>query len=227
MKEPGQYSDVEIIQRILNGEPALFEILIRRNNPFLYKAGRSYGFSHEDVQDLMQESFIDAYINLSRFENRSSFKTWLLKIMLNNCFRKKQKFGFKNEVVHEINDRSIPMFSSPKGTDPNNAVMNKELNVVIETALQKVPLDYKMVFSLREINGLNVSETAEILNISEANVKVRLNRAKSMLRREVERSYSAEDIFEFNLVYCDEIVNYVMNKIKDIESEDITENMHK
>ena len=88
MKEPGQYSDVEIIQRILSGKPALFEILIRRNNPFLYKAGRCYGYSHEDTQDLMQDSFIDAYVNLSKFENRSSFKTWLLKIMMNNCFRK-------------------------------------------------------------------------------------------------------------------------------------------
>ena len=95
--------------------------------------------------------------------------------------------------------------------------MNRELNVVIEDALQQVPSDYRMVFSLREINGLNVSETAEVLNISEANVKVRLNRAKAMLRKEVERSYSVADIFEFNLIYCDAIVNNVMNKITDIE----------
>jgi len=217
MKEPGQYSDVEIIQRILSGKPALFEILIRRNNPFLYKAGRCYGYSHEDTQDLMQDSFIDAYVNLSKFENRSSFKTWLLKIMRNNCFRKKQKLSYKNEVANEINDKAVPMFSVWENEDTNKTVMNRELNVVIEDALQQVPSDYRMVFSLREINGLNVSETAEVLNISEANVKVRLNRAKAMLRKEVERSYSAADIFEFNLIYCDAIVNNVMNKITDIE----------
>src|SRR5438045_1824021 len=132
MKEPGQYSDIEIIQRILNGEPALFEILIRRNNPFLYKAGRCYGFNHEDVQDLMQDSFTDAYINLSKFENRSSFKTWLLRIMLNNCFRKKQKLSFKNEVMNEINDSSIQMFSSRKSVDTNNADMIRELKSVMQ-----------------------------------------------------------------------------------------------
>ncbi len=213
MKEPRQYNDIEVIGKILGGDTELFEILIRRNNPFLYKAGRCYGYNHQDTQDLMQDTFINAYIHLSRFENRSSLKTWLLKIMLHNCFRKKQKLSFKNEVINEIKDGAIPIFSGRNYTDTSIAVMNKELNFVIETALQKVPLDYRLVFSLREINGLDISETAEILNISETNVKVRLNRAKAMLRNEMERSYSVEDIFEFNLIYCDVIVNNVMNKI--------------
>ncbi len=77
-------SDIESIQKIIGGEVALFEILIRRNNAFLYKTGRSYGYSHDDTQDLMQDTFINAYSNLPKFENRSSFKTWVIKIMLNN-----------------------------------------------------------------------------------------------------------------------------------------------
>jgi RNA polymerase sigma-70 factor (ECF subfamily) len=95
--------------------------------------------------------------------------------------------------------------------------MNRELNFVIENALQQIPIDYRMVFSLREVNGLNISETADALDISEANVKVRLNRAKSMLRKEVEKSYSKEDIFEFNLIYCDRMVENVMNKLKAVK----------
>jgi RNA polymerase sigma-70 factor (ECF subfamily) len=201
---------------VLNGELALFEILIRRNNALLYKTGRSYNYSHEDTQDLMQDSFIDVYKNLSKFENRSSFKTWILRIMLNNCFRKKQKLSFKNETATEINDKSEPMFSHNQHTDTNKAVMNRELNFVIENALQQVPFDYRIVFSLRELNGLNTRETANVLNISEANVKIRLNRARAMLRKEVEKTYSSEEIFEFNLVYCDAIVNNVMNKIKEL-----------
>ncbi len=211
-----QYPDAEIIQKIIGGEVALFEILIRRNNPVLYKVGRSYNYDHEDTQDLMQDTFMDAYTNLAKFENRASFKTWIIKIMLNNCFRKQQKFNFKNEVVTKINDKSIPMFSSPRQTDTNKTIINRELSFIIENALQKVPVDYRMVFSLREINGLNLSETAEALSISEANVKVRLNRAKTMLRKEIEKSYTAEDIYEFNLVYCDAIVNNVMTKIKNL-----------
>lgn len=216
MKEFEQYTDLDIIQKILNGQLPLFEILIRRNNPFLYKIGRAYNYSHEDTQDLMQDTFIDAYCNLSKFENRASFKTWIIKIMLNNCFRKQQKFSFKNEIANDINEQSIPMFINPTHSDTNKSVMNKELSAVIEKALQQVAIDYRMVFSLREMNGLNVKETAEALNISEANVKVRLNRAKAMLRKEVEKSYTTDDIFEFNLIYCDAIVNNVMRKLKEL-----------
>lgn len=217
MKIFEQYTDVEIIERVLAGEVELFEVLIRRNNSFLYKTGRSYNYNHQDTQDLMQETFIDAYLNLSKFEGRSSFKTYLIKIMLNNCYKKRKKFSFKNEMPDEINDKSKPMFSSQQNTDTSSIVLNRELNHVIENALGQVPEDYRMVFALREVNGLNIKETAEILNITEANVKVRLNRAKTMLRREVEKSYKTEEIFEFNLVYCDDIVNRVMAEIKNLK----------
>ncbi len=214
MKEPGQYADIDIIQKVLQGEVELFEILIRRNNSFLYKTGRSYNFNHEDTQDLMQDTLVDAYTHLAKFENRSSFKTWIIKIMLNNCFKKQQKFSFKNEMANNISEKSIPMFQHRQNTDTGKTVANRELNLIIENSLQQVPLDYRMVFSLREMNGLNVMETAEALNISEANVKVRLNRAKTMLRKEIEKTYTAEDIFEFNLVYCDAITNNVMKQLK-------------
>jgi len=213
MKELEQYTDKEIIEKILDGQVPLFEILIRRNNPFLYKVGRSYNFNLEDTQDLMQDTFIDAYRNLSKFQQRSSFKTWLIKIMLNNCFRKQQKFSYKKEEVCEIKEESIPMFTLVNQGNTNHQIMNKELNNIIENAIQKVPSDYRIVFSLREINGLSIKETAETLNISESNVKVRLNRAKAMLRKEVEKYYTTEDIFEFNLVYCNKMVKNVMAKL--------------
>jgi RNA polymerase sigma factor (sigma-70 family) len=216
MKSSEQYTDIEIIQKILAGEPALFEILIRRNNAALYKTGRSYNYTHQDTQDLMQDTFIDAYTSLSRFENRSAFKTWIIKIMLNNCYRKKNKSSFKNEIAGDINDKSIPMFASKQHTDTNKVVLNRELSYVIEDALHQLAEPYRLVFSMREINGLSVHETSEALGISEANVKVRLSRARMMLRKEVEKSYVAEDIFEFSLVYCDAMVTQVMNRIKSL-----------
>ncbi len=215
LKDAEKLSDNEIILRILGGEIRLFEILIRRNNPFLHKTGRSYGYNHEDTQDLMQETFISAFTNLSKFENRSSFKTWVIKIMLNNCYQKQQKFSFKYEKTFEnaIPENSLPMYSNNKNTDTDNVVINRELNHILEHSLTKIPVEYRMVFSLREINGMNVSETAEAMSISESNVKVRLNRAKSMLRKEIEKTYNAEEIFEFNLIYCDAMVNRVMSEI--------------
>jgi RNA polymerase sigma factor (sigma-70 family) len=210
-------TDTEIIQKIINGEIALFEILIRRNNALLYKTGRSYGYSHEDTQDLMQDTFINAYVSLSKFKNQSSFKTWIIKIMLNNCYHKQKKFSFKYETSNTINEKSVPMFSNNKHTDATNEVVNRELNHVIEKSLEQIPNEYRMVFSLREITGLNVAETAETLNISESNVKVRLNRAKSMLRKQIENKYTAADIFDFNLIYCDAMVSRVMNAINKLK----------
>jgi len=206
------YSDEEAIRRILQGETALFELLIRRNNSALYKTGRAYNYNHEDTQDLMQDTFLNAYTNLAKFEGRSSFRTWIIKIMLNQCFGRRQKFSFRNEIAVAVHEKSIPMFSN-QNSDAGKTIANRELSYVIENALGHVPEDYRLVFSLREINGLNVKETADALDISEANVKVRLNRAKAMLRKEVEKSYTAEEIFEFNLVYCDRMVERVMSQL--------------
>src|SRR3954470_2042568 len=96
IKQFEQYADGEIVAKIMAGEVALYEIIIRRYNAYLFKIGRSYGYSHHDTEDLMQETYLSAYANLAQFENRASFKTWLVKIMLNHCYQKKQKLSFKN-----------------------------------------------------------------------------------------------------------------------------------
>lgn len=215
MIQSEKFTEKEIIKGILAGEKALYEIIVRRFNPYLYKVGRSYNYNHQDTQDLMQETFIDAYKSLVQFEGRADFKTWIIRIMMNNCYRRKGKSGFKNEIMQDINDQSAPMFANGH-SDTDKIVQRHELGRVIENALGRIPLDYRMVFSLREINGLSVAETAETLHISNANVKVRLNRAKAMLRSEIRKDYSPSELFEFNLIYCDAMVENVMNKIRDL-----------
>ncbi|HEY5463314.1 MAG TPA: sigma-70 family RNA polymerase sigma factor [Hanamia sp.] len=217
-----QYSDLEIIHKINDGDVKLYEILIRRYNSFLYRIGRTYRYNHQDTEDLMQEAYINAYLNLKKFENRSSFKTWFTRIMLNLCYQKKQKLSFKNEITGDDiqNEKSNIMFHH--STNNEKITVNKELGRVLENAIHEIPEDYRIVFSLRELNGLSVAETAEALDISESNVKVRLNRAKTMLRTEIKKMYSPQEIFEFNLVYCDGMVNRVMtqiNELKKIEDE--------
>lgn len=216
MNQFEKLTEAEIIERILNGEKPLYEIIVRRFNPYLYKIGRSYNYNHEDTQDLMQDTYVDAFRNLSQFEQRANFKTWLIRIMLNNCYRKKEKFSFKNEYAQaEINENVNPMFSN-SNNNVNKHMHNHELGHIIEESLNKIPEDYRLVFSLREMTGLNVAETANLLEISEANVKVRLHRAKSMLKTEIEKSYSADEIFEFNLIYCHALTDKVMKRINEL-----------
>ena len=212
-----KYSDEEIIQRINEGDIKLFEILIRRYDPFLYKIGRTYRYNHEDTEDLMQDAYINAYCNLKKFQNRSSFKTWLTRIILNVCYQKQHKLSFKNEIISDNvqNEKSNILFSH--STDNEKIAMNKELGHVLENAIHEIPEDYRIVFTLRELNGLSVAETAEALDITESNVKVRLNRAKGMLQKEIKKMYSPQEIFEFNLIYCDTMVSRVMAKIYELK----------
>lgn len=214
MEQLEELSESEIIERILKGEKSLYEIIVRRYNAYLYKTGRSYNYDHDDTLDLMQDSFVDAYKNLVQFEGRANFKTWLIRIMMNNCYRRRKKLSFKKEAMQQAKENSTTLIGGSSGTD--KVVLNRELGHIIENALMKIPLTYRMVFSLREINGLNVSETAEMLKISEANVKVRLNRAKSLLKSKITEAYSATELYEFNLIYCDAMVENVMKKINEL-----------
>lgn len=214
LKQFEQLEDIDVITRVVNGDIALYEIIIRRYNPYLFKIGSSYGFAHHDTEDLMQEAFISAYTNLSKFEHRSSLKTWLVKIMLHQCYRRKQKFSYKYESVSDNPEKNngVPMFSY-NASNPVNTVMNNELKHILETAIVEIPQDYKMVFTLRELNGMSIKETAQALDISESNVKVRLKRAKGMLRTEIQKMYTSEEIFEFNLIYCNRIVENVFQRL--------------
>jgi RNA polymerase sigma-70 factor (ECF subfamily) len=211
-----QLTDLQLIPQILAGKTALFEIVIRRYNPYLYKIGRSYGYHHQDTEDLMQETYLNAFQHLAAFESRSSFKTWIIKIMLNQCYHKAQKQSYKKEITTDPfpMKRSNLMFQLHTPGDPSKSIIQKELNHIIEASLEKLPADYRLTFTLRELGGLKVAETAALMNTTETNVKVRLTRAKMMLRKEIEKIYSPEDIYEFNLVYCDKIVAAVMRKIQ-------------
>src|SRR3546814_3511054 len=98
-----------------------------------------------------------------------------MRIMLNQCYRKRQKFSYKNEITANVNENAIPMFSS-NNNDIEKVVRRKELSILIEEALTEIPLEYRMVFTLREINGMNTAETAKLLDISERDRKsTRLN----------------------------------------------------
>lgn len=207
--------DDVLVARVLEGEMIAFELLMRRSNPALYKVGRAYGFNHQDVEDLMQDTHIRAYQNLATFENRAAYKTWVLRILLHLCHQRRQKASFKNEVVQSglIPETAIPMFQNPISSDANRQMLSRELGSLIEEALLQLPLEYRVVFTLREMNGLSGAETAAALDISEANAKMRLSRAKAMLRRQLEKMYTPEEVFEFNLIYCDRIVERVLARL--------------
>lgn len=210
--------DVDIIDKVLLGDIHLYELIVRRYNPYLYRIGKTYGFGHQDVQDTMQETYVNAYRNLAGFKREATFRTWLTRIMLNNCYHKKQKLNRKKEVSVEFLD-GIKKVHLTSDTMSHSKTFNKELGSILEKAIHNLPEKYKIVFTLRELNALSIAETCDVLGISAGNVKVRLNRAKALLRTDIEKMYSPEEIFELNLIYCDKMVENVMSAICLIEKE--------
>lgn len=215
VKLPDKFSDKEIIDRILAGEKKLFGLLVRKYNARLFRMGMAIMNSDTEVEDIMQTTYTKAYENLFKFENRSSFGTWLTRIMINESLlqlkRKRLSMSTEGDIQFAIND-FIHRF--PESETPAQVVMNKELAIALEAALADLPEKYRLVFVMREIENMSVAETMEILGITETNVKVRLNRAKAMLREKLHNYYKSENIYHFHLTRCDAMVRNVLTQLE-------------
>lgn len=200
--------DEELIEYILKGETQLYARLMRKFNERLYRIGISIIKDDVAIEDVMQTTYLNAYLQLGSFQNKSSFGTWITRILINESLLFLKKRTRQQELV-----------SQNQGTEqhqdtPLTNLMNKELKTIIEKSVSNLPEKYRLVFVMREIEELSTQETMDILNITESNVKVRLKRAKEILQKDLSSYYQPKQLFEFNLVRCDRIVNYVMAEIE-------------
>ncbi|WP_276503649.1 RNA polymerase sigma factor [Terrimonas pollutisoli] len=206
-------SDKEIIGRILSGEKNLYAIIIRRYNQRLYRVGMSIINDDAEVEDIMQVAYINAWENLDKFAFKASFSTWLTRILINESLLRLKKRGRSINMNDDTMDKEIYQQQTATVRTPVGQVLNAELKVILEEAIRNLPDKYRIVFIMREIEGLNVAETQECLDLSEANVKVRLNRAKALLKESLSSYYKKEDILHFHLSRCDKMIERVMSKI--------------
>jgi len=211
---PGTIPDNEIISRVLQGEKDLYVNIVRKYNQRLYRVGMSIINDDAEVEDIMQVAYIKAYENLGKFKYKSAFSTWITKILINESLlrlkKRKQSFTMNDDVTnnkiyhHHQADAQTPLMN----------VVNLELKKILEEAIRQLPEKYRTVFIMREIENMNVEETRECLDISAVNVKVRLNRAKAMLKNSLSGYYQKDDILNFHLTRCDTIAENVMKQIR-------------
>ena len=207
-------SDSEIVTRVITGDKNLYALLVRRYNQRLYRVGMSIIHDDPEVEDAMQVVYIKAYENLEKFEFKSAFSTWLTRIMINECLLRIKKRKKMSTMNDDIIDNEIHHRAAGESQTPLVKVLNTELKLALEKAINQLPDKYRTVFIMREIEDMNVMETKECLNLSEVNVKVRLNRAKAMLRNTLSTFYNKEDIFHFHLSRCDRTTEHVMKQIQ-------------
>lgn len=202
-----QLSDEEIVDRILNGEKHLYETLMRKFNTRLYRISLSIVNDDMEAEDVMQTAYINAYRYLSSFQKKSAFSTWLTRILINESLLHKKKMSKRLKVLTDQKN------NDSHDDTPLKKVMNKELKTILEKAVSSLPEKYRLVFVMREIQELSTQETMEVLDLGESNVKIRLTRAKEMLRDQLSTYYKPNQLFEFNLVRCDRIAEFVMKEI--------------
>jgi RNA polymerase sigma factor (sigma-70 family) len=213
--KPIRLTDEEVVARVLSGEKELYEILLKRYNQTLYRTIRSYLHDGE-VEDIMQEAYIKAFEKLSQFQGGSSFSTWLIRIGINEALqflRQKKKARVINLYGdHEDSTRILNMPDASK-MNPEKKLINHERKLLLEKTIGQLPEKYRIVYMLREIEGMKNPEIAACLDITESNVKVRLHRAKLLIREEIFKISANANVFEFGNSRCDRMVERVMSRI--------------
>jgi len=202
-------TDAEIVERVRAGETALFEILMRRHNQRIYRVARAVIKDEADTEDVMQQAYINAFTHLSQFQDRSQFSTWLTRITVHEALARRRK-----RKPEETPEDVMETLTSPQ-PDPERQAYAAELRRVLEAAVDSLPETYRLVFMLRDIEGLSTSETAAGLELSDEAVKTRLHRARAMVRSAITERVGAStaEAFAFQAPRCDRVVAAVMAEI--------------
>jgi RNA polymerase sigma-70 factor, ECF subfamily len=215
----GPLTDPELVKRIRTGESHLFEILMRRHNQRLYRAVRAVLGAEGEVEDVMQQAYMNAFAHLDQFEARSQFSTWLTRIALNEAFARLRSLRQVKATTAMPDDGGTlqePMDAVRTAQpDPERQAYASELHRLLEHAVDALPETYRVVFMLRDVEGLSTAETGKGLGLREEAVKTRLHRARAMIRRAVTAQIGAvaADTFQFHALRCDRVVDAVLGEI--------------
>jgi len=215
LAEHTEVNDESIIGRVLAGERELYEVLVRRYNAKLYRVARGILKDEAEVEDVMQEAYVKAFENLKQFEGRSKFSTWLTRILINESlarFRQQHKLNYLN--LENVRDEDLLEnedigFEELKTTES----VRTDMRDIIEKAIEDLPAKYRSAFILREMENMSIAEMAFCLGISEENVKVRIFRAKLMLRDLLTSKLDLTDVFGFHKKRCNSVAEKVMSRI--------------
>jgi RNA polymerase sigma-70 factor (ECF subfamily) len=202
-------TDAEVVRRVVAGDTALFEILVRRYNQRVYRAVRAVLRGEDEIEDAMQQAYLSAFAHLHQFAERAQFSTWLIRIAVNEALARLRKRG---RVEWEI-----PEMESTE-PDPEQQAQASEIRAAVEQELEMLPATYRTVLVLRDVEGLSTAEAAEALGVSDDVVKTRLHRARAMVRDGLARRAgdTLQAIYPFGNARCDRVAKNVMARLHDL-----------
>lgn len=211
-----ELQDEAVVTRVLAGETALFEILMRRYNQRLYRVSRVILRDDGEAEDVMQDAYVRAYEHLNQFAGKAAFSTWLTRIAIHEALARKRRRGRMEELDALTADGDAMSILKSSAPTPEANTAQAEARQLLEEAIDRLPENYRTVLVLREVEEMSVAETAESLGVTDAVVKTRLHRAHAMLRKDLyarARGRSA-DLYQFHAVRCDRVVKAVFERIR-------------
>jgi RNA polymerase sigma-70 factor (ECF subfamily) len=199
-----EWSDREVIGRVLDGDRAAFEVLVRRHNQRMFRAARAIARSDVDAEDALQQAWLDVYRNLAQFRGDAAFATWATRIAVNEALAAVRK----RPVIAEVVDGA-------SAAAPDAELARAEVGALLERCLENIPQGNREVMVLRDVLELDTAETAACLGLSEEAVRVRLHRARAAIAAAVTEQLAdhARDIYSFDGARCDRVTARVMRNI--------------
>ncbi|HEX2828519.1 MAG TPA: RNA polymerase sigma factor [Burkholderiales bacterium] len=214
--------DLEIARRIAAGDTTAMTLLMRQCNRKLFRAARSILDDDAEAEDALQEAYVTAYVEMKTFRGASKLTTWLTRIVINEALGRLRKKKRQAEVLAFSPGRLDPAPQEDASMErsieasPEDHASRAELRAVLERKIGELPIAFRTVFMMRELEEMTVEETAECLGIPEATVRTRLFRARALLRESLAREIDVAtgDAFAFAGARCDRIVATVLDRLR-------------
>jgi len=206
-----------LVKRVLEGDTALFEVLMRRHNQRLYRIARAVLREDGEAEDVMQDAYVKAYEHLHQFEGRASFSTWLSRIALYAAIARlrRRKRVVELDTIPDSEKETMHSLQS-SAPSPEYEASSAEIRRLLEQEVDALPDNYRAVFVLHDVEDVDVAEVADILDISPENVKTRLHRAHMLLRKRLYLRTGAQshEAFLFHANRCDRVVKAVFARLE-------------
>ena len=214
--------DAALARRIARGDEAAFEAVMRQQNGRLFRVARSILKDDADAEDALQEAYIDAYRNIAKFRGDARLSTWLTRIVINQALGRLRKQKRDGVIVPfsttrgSDNEPEEPVLADTRNDSPETAAMRADMRRLLEQKLDELPVAFRTVFVMREVEEMTVEETAECLAIPSATVRSRLFRARALLRESLARDLdmASAEVFAFAGERCDRIVARALERFR-------------
>ena len=212
-------TEAELVARARERDEAAIRAIMQANNRRLYRLTRGILRNDGEAEDVVQETYVRAFTHLEEFRGDSSLSTWLARIAMNEALgrlrRQRPAVEWTSMPPGTLEAQIIQFPYSVPSEDPEKSMAQREIQHVVEHAIDELPEAFRIVFITRVIEGMNVEETAEILGLKPETVKTRLHRARAMLRDNVERKIGPVmlDAFPFAGKRCERLTDAVLKRL--------------